>query len=60
MVKGLPGATGIVSPGEDGTMIDIIDERGYMDDVKVTRKCSKGNMLGKIRSTVIIEERLYI
>ncbi|KIL57564.1 hypothetical protein M378DRAFT_27930 [Amanita muscaria Koide BX008] len=47
MVKGLPGATGIVSPGEDGTVIDVIDERGYVDGVKVARKCSKANVLGK-------------
>jgi hypothetical protein len=47
MVKGLPGATGIVTPGEDGTVIDVIDERGYVDGVKVARKCSKANVLGK-------------
>ncbi|KAG7446878.1 uncharacterized protein BT62DRAFT_967677 [Guyanagaster necrorhizus] len=30
---------------EDST--DIIDERGYVDGVKVARKCSKANVLGK-------------
>ena len=46
-VQGAPGATGILSPGEDGTVIDVIDERGYVDGVKVARKCSKANVLGK-------------
>lgn len=26
---------------------DIIDERGFVDGVKVARKCSKANVLGK-------------
>ncbi|KAK0209359.1 hypothetical protein IW262DRAFT_1239326, partial [Armillaria fumosa] len=30
---------------EDST--DIIDERGYVDGVKMARKCSKANVLGK-------------
>ncbi|KAF8341905.1 hypothetical protein F5887DRAFT_1076283 [Amanita rubescens] len=46
-VQGVPGATGIMTPGEDGTVIDVIDERGYVDGVKVARKCSKANVLGK-------------
>ncbi|KAF8632891.1 hypothetical protein AX17_004737 [Amanita inopinata Kibby_2008] len=46
-VKGVPGATGIITPGEGGTVIDVIDERGYVDGVKVARKCSKANVLGK-------------
>ena len=46
-VQGVPGATGILTPGEDGTVIDVIDERGYVDGVKVARKCSKANVLGK-------------
>ena len=32
---------------EDGTVIDVIDERGFVDGVKVARKCSKANVLGK-------------
>ncbi|KAK2465598.1 hypothetical protein APHAL10511_002490 [Amanita phalloides] len=46
-VQGVPGATGILTPAEDGTVIDVIDERGYVDGVKVARKCSKANVLGK-------------
>ena len=46
-VQGVPGATGIMTPGEGGTVIDVIDERGYVDGVKVARKCSKANVLGK-------------
>jgi hypothetical protein len=30
-----------------GGVIDIIDERGFVDGVKVARKCSKANVLGK-------------
>ncbi|KAJ3893579.1 hypothetical protein GG344DRAFT_42946 [Lentinula edodes] len=34
--------------GEDGEdVIDVIDERGFVDGVKVARKCSKANVLGK-------------
>ncbi|KAJ3970895.1 hypothetical protein EV361DRAFT_826277 [Lentinula raphanica] len=34
--------------GEDGEdVVDIIDERGFVDGVKVARKCSKANVLGK-------------
>ncbi|KIL55821.1 hypothetical protein M378DRAFT_28488 [Amanita muscaria Koide BX008] len=57
MVKGLPGATGIVSPGEDGTVIDVIDERGYVDSVKVARKCSKANVLGKAVEYIKVREQ---
>ncbi|KAL0578128.1 hypothetical protein V5O48_003871 [Marasmius crinis-equi] len=33
---------------EDGTdVVDVIDERGFVDGVKVARKCSKANILGK-------------
>ncbi|KAM6492549.1 hypothetical protein JOM56_012273 [Amanita muscaria] len=28
-------------------LVDLIDERGYVDGVKVARKCSKANVLGK-------------
>lgn len=38
--------TGIGIDGADGT-IDVIDERGFVDGVKVARKCSKANVLGK-------------
>ncbi|KAF5352211.1 hypothetical protein D9758_009218 [Tetrapyrgos nigripes] len=34
--------------GEEGEdMVDVIDERGFVDGVKVARKCSKANVLGK-------------
>lgn len=35
--------------GENVTeeMFDIVDERGFVDGVKVARKCSKANVLGK-------------
>jgi hypothetical protein len=40
--------SGISIPdSEDGTVIDVIDERGFVDGVKVARKCSKANVLGK-------------
>jgi hypothetical protein len=38
--------TGIGIDGADGT-VDVIDERGFVDGVKVARKCSKANVLGK-------------
>lgn len=28
-------------------IVDIVDERGFVDGVKVARKCSKANVLGK-------------
>lgn len=31
----------------DEQEFDIVDERGYVDGVKVARKCSKANVLGK-------------
>ena len=40
--------SGISIPdSEDGTVIDVIDERGFVDGVKVARKCSKASVLGK-------------
>ncbi|KIL54949.1 hypothetical protein M378DRAFT_18397 [Amanita muscaria Koide BX008] len=33
MGKGLLGAT-FISPGEDGTVVDVIDERGYVDGAR--------------------------
>ncbi|KAH6905342.1 hypothetical protein BKA70DRAFT_1402659 [Coprinopsis sp. MPI-PUGE-AT-0042] len=42
----LKGA-GIGIDTEDGTTVDVIDERGFVDGVKVARKCSKANVLGK-------------
>ena len=36
-----------VPDSEDGTIIDVIDERGFVDGVKVARKYSKANVLGK-------------
>lgn len=49
-VKGsvlIKGTGNVVIEGEDGTVVDIIDERGFVDGVKVARKCSKANVLGK-------------
>ena len=40
--------SGISIPNsEDGTVIDVIRKRGFVDGVKVARKCSKANILGK-------------
>ncbi|KAG5643700.1 hypothetical protein DXG03_009749 [Asterophora parasitica] len=33
--------------GHNGNGADVIDERGFVDGVKVARKCSKANVLGK-------------
>ncbi|KDR68370.1 hypothetical protein GALMADRAFT_146330 [Galerina marginata CBS 339.88] len=33
--------------GAEGEEVDVIDERGFVDGVKVARKCSKANVLGK-------------
>ena len=30
-----------------GGVVDVVDERGFIDGVKVARKCSKANVLGK-------------
>ena len=49
-VKGsvlIKGSGNVIIEGEDGTVVDIIDERGFVDGVKVARKCSKANVLGK-------------
>lgn len=35
------------SPSNPYGEVDVIDERGYVDGVKVARKCSKANVLGK-------------
>lgn len=45
IVKG--GGIGIGIDSEDGSVVDVIDERGFVDGVKVARKCSKANVLGK-------------
>jgi hypothetical protein len=37
-----------IPDSEDGTVIDATDERGFVDGVKVARKCSKANVLGKV------------
>ena len=41
--------TGIgIDNSQDGsTLVDVIDERGFVDGVKVARKCSKTNVLAK-------------
>lgn len=44
VVKG--SGIGIIE-NDDGSVIDVIDERGFVDGVKVARKCSKANVLGK-------------
>ncbi|TFK41459.1 hypothetical protein BDQ12DRAFT_645918 [Crucibulum laeve] len=44
-VKGGVPVKGTVD-AEDGE-VDVIDERGFVDGVKVARKCSKANVLGK-------------
>jgi hypothetical protein len=44
IVKG--SGIGIIE-SEDGSVVDVIDERGFVDGVKVARKCSKANVLGK-------------
>lgn len=36
-----------IDSSQDGTLVDVIDERGFVDGVKVARKCSKANVLGK-------------
>ncbi|CAA7270264.1 unnamed protein product [Cyclocybe aegerita] len=47
IVKSASG-TGIgIGVGVDAEEVDIIDERGFVDGVKVARKCSKANVLGK-------------
>ncbi|KAF8191166.1 hypothetical protein BJ912DRAFT_1041728 [Pholiota molesta] len=43
LVKGAGGAN---IDADDGS-VDVIDERGFVDGVKVARKCSKANVLGK-------------
>ncbi|KAF8970448.1 hypothetical protein BDZ97DRAFT_1914739 [Flammula alnicola] len=51
--KNVKGSVIIKSAGgsnvdsEDGSAVDVIDERGFVDGVKVARKCSKANVLGK-------------
>ncbi|TFK41466.1 hypothetical protein BDQ12DRAFT_733008 [Crucibulum laeve] len=44
-VKGGVPVKGTID-AEDGE-VDVIDERGFVDGVKVARKCSKANVLGK-------------
>ncbi|KAF8875240.1 hypothetical protein BD779DRAFT_1476160 [Infundibulicybe gibba] len=49
-MKGEMGGSSVVinQGGEDeGPIVDVIDERGFVDGVKVARKCSKANVLGK-------------
>ena len=41
VVKGF--GIGIID-SEDGSVVDVIDERGFVDGVKVARKCSKVNV----------------
>jgi len=45
ILSGISGGIGIDS-SQDGN-VDVIDERGFVDGVKVARKCSKANVLGK-------------
>jgi len=49
-VKGgilVKGTNTSIIDSDDGTTVDIIDDRGFVDGVKVARKCSKANVLGK-------------
>ncbi|KAF9486247.1 hypothetical protein BDN70DRAFT_846753 [Pholiota conissans] len=48
-VKGsvLIKSSGSPNPDIDDGSVDVIDERGFVDGVKVARKCSKANVLGK-------------
>ncbi|KAJ7573538.1 hypothetical protein C8J56DRAFT_1173570 [Mycena floridula] len=43
----VPASTKIKKQGEEEEEMDIVDERGFVDGVKVARKCSKANVLGK-------------
>lgn len=43
-VIAVPGSP---TPSNPYGEVDVIDERGYVDGVKVARKCSKANVLGK-------------
>ncbi|KAK7036548.1 hypothetical protein VNI00_011481 [Paramarasmius palmivorus] len=46
--KAVQYGTKVKKEYEDGTdVVDVIDERGFVDGVKVARKCSKANVLGK-------------
>uniref|UniRef100_A0A0W0F121 BHLH domain-containing protein n=1 Tax=Moniliophthora roreri TaxID=221103 RepID=A0A0W0F121_MONRR len=46
--KAVQFGTKVKKENEDGSdVIDVIDERGFVDGVKVARKCSKANVLGK-------------
>lgn len=55
LIKSANGAAphgGTAACANDGALnpygeVDMIDERGYVDGVKVARKCSKANVLGK-------------
>jgi hypothetical protein len=45
---GMVGLAGLNdSEGAGDEIVDHVDERGYVDGVKVARKCSKANVLGK-------------
>ncbi|KAL0070309.1 hypothetical protein AAF712_002801 [Marasmius tenuissimus] len=46
--KAVVYGTKVKKENEDGSdVVDVIDERGFVDGVKVARKCSKANILGK-------------
>ena len=45
VVKGF--GIGIIE-SEDGSVVDVIDERGFVDGVKVAQKRSKANVLGTV------------
>ena len=55
VVKGF--GIGIID-SEDGSVVDVIDERRFVDGVKVARKCSKANVLGNIHVLKKREHRL--
>ncbi|KAF9003353.1 hypothetical protein BDQ17DRAFT_499758 [Cyathus striatus] len=45
--KNVRGGVPIKGSPEAEDEVDVIDERGFVDGVKVARKCSKANVLGK-------------
>lgn len=51
---------GSPTPSNPYGEVDVIDERGYVDGVKVARKCSKANVLGKAVEYIrVLKRREY-
>ena len=57
IIKNIKG--GIID-SEAGSLIDVIDKRGFVDGVKVARKCSRANFLGKAVYSGFEETRTLI